>query len=88
MSSEFLPDESNRPVHVDVSEAMLRVTLADGRIIATPLDWYPRLMLATTEQRQNYNLSAGGIHWDDLDEDLSIIGMLQGSHSPTRKVST
>jgi hypothetical protein len=76
-----------RPLAVDISNAMLRVTLADGRIIATPLDWYPRLIHATPEQLWNYSLSAGGVHWEDLDEDLSIVGMLQGNHAPTRKVA-
>jgi hypothetical protein len=76
-----------RPITVEISDAMLHVTLADGRSIATPLDWYPRLMHASPEQLRNYNLSAGGIHWEDLDEDLSIIGMLQRNHSPSRKLT-
>ncbi len=56
----------------------LVVTLADGRKIATPLDWYPRLKHASTEQRMNFEIMPMGIHWPDLDEDLGIAGMLKG----------
>ena len=56
----------------------LVVTLADGRKIATPLDWYPRLQRATGTERQNYEIMPMGIHWPDIDEDLSIAGMLKG----------
>ena len=58
----------------------LVVTLADGRKIATPLDWYPRLKAATAKQRANFEIMPMGIHWPDLDEDLSIAGMLKGQH--------
>jgi hypothetical protein len=44
----------------------------------TPLDWYPRLKAATQQQRANYEIMPLGIHWPDLDEDLSIAGMLKG----------
>jgi hypothetical protein len=54
------------------------VTLQDGRKIATPLAWYPRLKAATAQQRANYEIMPMGIHWPDLDEDLGIIGMLKG----------
>lgn len=56
----------------------LIVTLADGRRIATPLDWYPRLAKATPAQRKNFEIMPMGIHWPDIDEDLSIAGMLKG----------
>ncbi|MEP7293930.1 MAG: DUF2442 domain-containing protein [Chloroflexota bacterium] len=68
------------------SDNMLRVTLGDRRIIATPLEWYPRLMRATTEQLQHYQLSSAGIHWEALDEDLSVIGMLQGNRPKQHRV--
>jgi hypothetical protein len=58
----------------------LVVTLADGRRIATPLDWYPRLKNASTAQRNNFEVMPMGIHWPDIDEDLSIAGMLKGRH--------
>lgn len=59
----------------------LVVTLADNRKIATPLDWYPRLQKASAAERQNYEIMAMGIHWPDIDEDLSIVGMLKGQRA-------
>jgi hypothetical protein len=56
----------------------LVVTLADGRRIATPLAWYPRLREAGTAARGRFELMPMGIHWPELDEDLGIAGMLQG----------
>ena len=63
---------------VDFTASELVVTLMDGRKIATPLDWYPRLQRASAAERANYEIMPMGIHWPDLDEDLSITGMLQG----------
>lgn len=63
---------------VRVADDNLMVTLRDGRIISTPLDWYPRLQSATQAERDNYEIMPLGIHWPDLDEDLSIAGMLAG----------
>lgn len=71
-------DDSQRPIGVEFKEGMLLVRFQDGRLIGTPLDWYPRLMAATPEQLKHYELSTFGIHWEELDEDLSIEGMLQG----------
>jgi hypothetical protein len=59
----------------------LVVTLADGRRIATPLDWYPRLQHASDAQRTNFEIMPMGIHWPDIDEDLSIVGMLKGQRA-------
>jgi hypothetical protein len=59
----------------------LVVTLRDGRRIATPLDWYPRLKNATAAQRTNFEISAMGIHWPEVDEDLSVAGMLKGNRA-------
>jgi hypothetical protein len=67
-----------RPRSVEFSESDVVVTLADGRKIATPLDWYPRLERATAKQRANFEIMPMGIHWPDLDEDLGIAGMLKG----------
>lgn len=66
------------PVSVAFTASDLVVTLADGRKIATPLDWYPRLRGASAAVRDNFELMALGIHWPDLDEDLGIAGMLRG----------
>lgn len=79
------PREDDRPVNVRIDEGMLRVQLQDGREIATPLEWYPSLMEATPEQRSHVELGLSGIHWPDLDEDLSIAGMLRGIRPPQRR---
>jgi hypothetical protein len=63
---------------VEFTATELVVTLADGRRIATPLDWYPRLKQASMAARNNYEIMPMGIHWPDIDEDLSIAGMLKG----------
>ena len=67
-----------RPVAVAFASDELVVTLADGRKIATPLAWYPRLRDASAAERGHFELMAMGIHWPDLDEDLGIAGMLRG----------
>jgi hypothetical protein len=67
-----------RPCVVEFTAGELVVTLADGRKIATPLEWYPRLKDASAQQRANFELMPVGIHWPDLDEDLGIVGMLKG----------
>ncbi|HRH87877.1 MAG TPA: DUF2442 domain-containing protein [Rubrivivax sp.] len=54
------------------------VHLDDGRIVAVPLAWFPRLLAATPEQRVQFELSPRGIHWEALDEDISIDGLLAG----------
>jgi len=77
-TSASIADE--RATDVVVTEDELTVRLMDGRAISTPLVWYPRLLKATAEQRANWKISGGGygIHWEDVDEDLSIEGMLRG----------
>jgi len=67
-----------RPYAVEFTADELVVTLHDGRKIATPLDWYPRLKAATEQQRAKFELMPMGIHWPDVDEDLGIAGMLKG----------
>jgi Protein of unknown function (DUF2442) len=67
-----------RPRAVEFTTHELIVTLTDGRKIATPLDWYPRLKAATTKQRSNFELMPMGIHWPDIDEGLGVVGMLKG----------
>ena len=71
-------DNTPAPIGVEITEAEVIVRLADGRTIATPLIWYPPLLNATVEQRANFVLGPAGIHWPDIDEDLSIAGMLAG----------
>ncbi len=63
---------------VEFTASDLVVTLVDGRKIATPLAWYPRLQRASAVQRAQYEIMPMGIHWLAIDEDLSIAGMLKG----------
>jgi len=60
------------------------VHLVDGRLLRVPLDWYPRLEWATPKQRKHYELIYDGeaIHWPDIDEDISIAGLLKGNKAP------
>ena len=68
---------------ISVSEDTLTAELSDGRTISVPLTWYPRLIHATTKERNNWKLIGGGqgIHWPDLDEDISIESLLAGRTS-------
>jgi excisionase family DNA binding protein len=75
---EAPPRDEDEPVKAEVREDRLWVTLADGRVIGTPLGWYITLSNAAPEQLAHYELSAAGVHWPDLDEDLSVNGMLLG----------
>ena len=74
---------------VRIDDDVLTVDLADGRTVSTPLAWYPRLLHATPEQRTDFLISAAGfgIHWPDVDEDLSVQGMLAGAAAPGVKVA-
>ena len=67
-----------RAIEVSVSEDALTVRLADGREVSVPLAWFPRLLRGSPEQRSHWKLVGGGvgIHWPDLDEDLSVAGLL------------
>jgi len=67
-----------KPRAVEFTASEIAVTLADDRKVATPLDWYPQLKRASAAQRANYEIMPMGIHWPDLDEDLSVAGMLKG----------
>lgn len=73
-----------RVKNVRCDDDMLIVDLHDGRTISVPLAWYPRLLHATAEQRANWQLCGGGfgIHWPDIDEDLSTEGLLRGAPAP------
>ena len=68
---------------VTLTEDTLTVELADGRTISVPLAWYPRLVHAAAAERCNWQLLGGGqgIHWPDLDEDISVEGLLAGRPS-------
>jgi len=81
-SSAITTDE--RVLDVAFSEDALSVSLRDGRVISLPLVWYPRLLNATPTQRNNWKIAGGGygIHWPDVDEDLSTEGLLRGARAP------
>jgi hypothetical protein len=68
---------------VEVSEHTLSVDLADGRTIAAPLAWYPRLANATAEELGSWRLIGGGrgVHWPEIDEDISVANLLAGQPS-------
>jgi len=70
-------------VHVSVSEGTLSVDLRDGRSISVPVAWYPRLAHGSPEERKNWSLigQGVGIHWEDLDEDISMLGLIEGKPS-------
>ena len=69
---------------MEITEAEIAVTLVDGRRIAVPLNWFPRLDRATELELSNWELlgDGEGIRWPDLDEDLSIAGLLRGTPAP------
>jgi hypothetical protein len=75
-----LPRLDARAKHVRTSSDELSVFLADGRRVSVPLAWFPRLLHATPAERENWQLlgDGEGIHWPDLDEDLSVAGLLEG----------
>ena len=68
--------------NVEFTDDDLIVSLVDGRKVTVPLTWFPRLATATKEQLQHYELlgDGEGIHWPELDEDLSVAGLLRGDH--------
>ncbi|MGH9898821.1 MAG: DUF2442 domain-containing protein [Pyrinomonadaceae bacterium] len=78
-----------RVTSVEISEDMLSVGLIDGRKISVPLVWYPRLLNATEAQRENWQIVGGGygIHWKELDEDLSTEGLLRGAPAPCQPLA-
>jgi hypothetical protein len=64
------------------------VDLSDGRVIGVPLAWFPRLLGATAEQRSQVRISSRGLHWEALDEDISIAGLLEGFGDRSRPQTT
>lgn len=79
-----------RVKNVYFTEETISVDLMDGRTIIVPLTWYPRLLNATEQQRAKWEICGGGygIHWEEIDEDLSTEGMLRGAPAPRAFVST
>ena len=76
-------------IGVEVNDDALTVGLNDGRTISAPLAWYPRLLHATLEERGHWRFigKGQGIHWEDLDEDISVEDLLAGRHSGESQAS-
>ncbi|MYC21125.1 MAG: DUF2442 domain-containing protein [Caldilineaceae bacterium SB0662_bin_25] len=77
---EAIETEAPRVTGVEISSGRVTAHLIDGRMISAPLIWYPRLAHATPDERNGWELRGGGqrVHWPDLDEEISIEGMLAG----------
>jgi Protein of unknown function (DUF2442) len=75
---------SPEPLAVRFDDALMWVDLEDGRTLGVPLVWFPRLFHATPAQRNDYELSPSELHWDEIDEDISIAGLLAGRRDMTR----
>ena len=73
-------------IGISFSEDVFRVVLDDGRTLSVPLAWFPRLLHGTTQQREHWEpIGLGkGIHWPDLDEDISVAGILAGRGDQTK----
>jgi len=78
-----------RIIQVTITDDMLAVDLEDGRTIAVPIGWYPRLAYGTPAERANFQISGAGygIHWPDLDEDIGVEGLLLGKKSSEGQAS-
>lgn len=79
------------PIAVDLAITCetLKVSLADGRSLSVPLEWYPRLAKATATERANWHLLGGGyaMEWPDLDEHIGVVGLLAGRRSGESEIS-
>jgi hypothetical protein len=73
------------PSAVRFDEHTMWVELTDGRTLGVPLAWFPRLLNATPAQRENVELSRIGLHWEEIDEDISIAGLVAGRGDMTKK---
>ena len=78
---------SVEPTGVRFDDDSMWVELSDGRTLGVPLAWFPRLLRATPEQRDSCRLSSRGLHWEALDEDISVAGLLAGRGDATRPVA-
>ena len=83
MSTSVVEMEIPDAIYVEMSESTLSVGLSDGRTISVPIDWYPRLAHATEKERANWRIigTGHGVHWEDIDEDISVEGLLARSPS-------
>jgi Protein of unknown function (DUF2442) len=72
------------PTAVRFDEHTMWVDLSDGRTIGVPLAWFPHLLRATPAQCESVEISRGGLHWEEIDEDISVAGLLAGRGNMTR----
>lgn len=75
---------SPEPLAVRFDEDSMWIDLEDGRTLGVPLAWFPRLLHATPAQLAAVEMSRAGLHWDEIDEDISIAGLLAGRGDQTR----
>lgn len=71
---------------VGFDEHTMWVDLSDGRTLGVPLAWFPRLLNATPQQRAKVEISRTGLHWEDIDEDISVAGLIAGRGDMTKRV--
>jgi selenophosphate synthetase-related protein len=79
---------SAKPTGVRFDADNMWVELTDGRTVGVPLAWFPRLLRATAKQREQVRLSSRGLHWEALDEDISVAGLLAGLGDLTKASKT
>ncbi len=82
-SVDTTPSVDPKGVHFD--EERFWVEMTDSRTLGVPLAWYPRLLHATPAQREKFWLSPCGLHWDEIDEDISLEGLIAGRRDQTKK---
>jgi hypothetical protein len=89
MSTSTTERLGSRAIEVDVTDDALVVELSDGRTVSAPIAWYPRLLHATRRERSRWRLvgDGEGINWPDLDEDISVAGLLKGRSSGESQAS-
>lgn len=89
MATSTVELEVPEAVNITFTDDALTIELVDNRTLSVPLDWYPRLVHAMEEERNNWELYAevGHIHWEDLDEDISVEGLLAGRRSGESEAS-
>ena len=89
MSTLVIEREVSYAQDVTVTSDTLNVDLSDGRTISVPLAWFPRLLHSTQEERNNWQLIGKGlgIHWEAIDEDISVEGLLSGKPSGEGQIS-
>ena len=75
------------PEQVSFDAGTMWVSVTDGRTIGIPLSWFPRLLNATPKQRESFELSRRGIHWEEIDEDILVEALFQGFGDRTRRAT-